>query len=256
LIGYNSETGATAFFESGGASDRYAYTDPETNRMLGKVPGPEDPDGFNSSYRPPGDIQCTKCHQNDPFIHNSFIDSALLPGTNEPVIPRLVTRGMDMEFDLPYYVIGASHWDMRTIHIEGNKCLKCHRMAMKTFEEFVGDKWNPNEHMPPNDPGSLSEDLREIFDCWKNGPENTPGCDWFVPAAGDSLGRVVGDDYPYKSDFNRPGRGSPGDGYSQRPFTDFDSLDELIDNIENGPRMDRSKDRDKRERHQVLLFNP
>ena len=107
-------------------------------------------------------------------------------------------------WDTPYYIIGASNWDMRTIHIEGNKCLKCHRIGMKTFEEFVGDHWNPNEHMPPNDPGSLSEYLQQILDCWKNGPENTPGCDWIIPPAGDCLGQVVGDDYPYKASFNKP----------------------------------------------------
>ena len=60
--------------------------------------------------------------------------------------------------------------------------------------------------MPPNDPGSLSVDLRQLLDCWVNGPENTPGCDWIVPPAGDSMGRVVGDEYPYKNKFNQPNR--------------------------------------------------
>ncbi len=204
MIGYNSKTGATAFFESGRNSE-WTYTDPETNRLMGKMPGTDDPDAFNRGYSTPGKTQCAQCHQNDPFIHNPYIDSAKLPSDpSQPVIPRNRTRNANMKFDNPYYVIGASHWDMRTIHIEGNACLQCHRIGMKTLEEFIGDHWNPNEHMPPNDPGSLSEDLQELFDCWQNSPENTPGCDWIVPPAGDSLGHVVRDEYPHKAGFNKP----------------------------------------------------
>ena len=39
--------------------------------------------------------------------------------------------------------------------------------------------------------------------CWKNGPENTPGCEWIIPPAGDCPSQVVGDDYPYKTRFNQ-----------------------------------------------------
>ncbi len=93
---------------------------------------------------------------------------------------------------------------MRTIRIEGNGCLRCHRIGMKTLEEFMGDGWDPNEHMPPRNPGSLSNDFQELLECWTNGPENTPGCDWVIPPAGNCEGQVVGDDYPYKAAFNRP----------------------------------------------------
>ena len=204
MIGHNTETGATAFFESGSNSE-WIYTDPDTNRLMGKMPGTDDPDAFNRGYSTPADTQCAQCHQNDPFIHNPYIDSAKFPSDpSQPVIPRIADKSRDVLFDLPYYVIGASHWDMRTIHIEGNKCLKCHRIGMKTYEEFVGDHWNPSEHMPPHDPGSLSEDLQELLECWKNGPENTPGCDWIIPPAGESMSRVVGDEYPYKAGFNKP----------------------------------------------------
>jgi hypothetical protein len=203
MIGYNTETGATAFLESGKNSE-WIYTDPETNRMMGRMPGPDDPEAFNRGYTTVGRNQCVVCHQNDPYIHNPYIDAAVMPGTSEPVIPRVRTRNADIEFDNPYYVVGASNWDMRTIHIEGNECLQCHRIGMKTAELFMNNHWHPNEHMPPHDPGSLSEDLQELLDCWKNTPENTPGCDWIVPPAGDALGRVVGDEYPYKRGFNKP----------------------------------------------------
>ncbi len=140
-----------------------------------------------------------QCHQADPFIHNWFIDAARLPN-GETVVPY---SGPDS----PYYVIGASDWDMRTIHIEGNGCLDCHRIGMKTVEEFVGDGWDPKKHMPPYDPGSLNEDFLELLEAWKNGPENTPACDWIIPPAGDrKQSRVVGADYPHKSEFNQPNK--------------------------------------------------
>ena len=203
MIGYNSETGATAFYESGGMNGDLTYTDPKNNRMMGKMPGIDDPEAFNKAYSTPGTIQCVQCHQNDPFVHNPYIDSARLPSDPEqPVIPR--NRGSDEEFEIPYYIIGASDWDMRTIHIEGNKCLKCHRIGMKTVEEFIGDRWNPNDHMPPQNPGSLSEHFQELVDCWEAGPDETPGCDWIIPPAGDTLGQVVGDEYPYKAAYNSP----------------------------------------------------
>ena len=101
-------------------------------------------------------------------------------------------------------MIGGADWDMRTIHIEGNECLGCHRIGMKTVEEFMGDHWHPDQHMPPREPGSLTEHFEELLACWKNGPENTPGCDWIIPPAGDCPSQVVGEDYPHKSRFNQP----------------------------------------------------
>jgi len=200
LIGYNTKTGATAFFESGD-NKKWTYVDASTNRLMGVLPGIDDPDGFNTAYSTPGRVQCVACHQNDPFVHNPFIDGARLPSDpTQPVVP--VTSGPDA----PYYVIGGSDWDMRTIHIEGNGCLDCHRIGMKTLEEFMSDGWHPNQHMPPDDPGSLSKDFQALLDAWNRGPENTPGCDWIIPPAGSCESQVVGDDYPHKARFNKPNR--------------------------------------------------
>ena len=58
--------------------------------------------------------------------------------------------------------------------------------------------------MPPHDPGGLKEDFQQLLEAWKNGPENTPDCDWIIPPAGDCESRVVGDDYRHKAKFNRP----------------------------------------------------
>ena len=38
--------------------------------------------------------------------------------------------------------------------------------------------------------------------CWRNTPEKTPGCDWVTPPTETELGRVVGDDYAFKAEFN------------------------------------------------------
>ncbi len=202
MIGYNRETGATCFFESG---DNSPWTHVgENNRLLGVLPGPDDPD-FDDAYMPAGDIQCVRCHQADPFIHNPWIKSARLPeNPRQPVVPVLPGPNP------PYYVVGAPTWDMRTIRIEGNGCLGCHRIPMETLEEFTGDFWDPNEHMPPHDPGSLAADLEALKQCWADGPENTPGCDWVIPPAGECAGGVVGPDYPHAAEtFNRGARSAP-----------------------------------------------
>ncbi|MDE0421705.1 MAG: hypothetical protein OXK76_12580 [Gammaproteobacteria bacterium] len=203
MIGYNKVTGATAFFES--ADNReWTYVDPETNRLMGRLPGIDDPEAFDRAYVR-AQTQCVACHQADPFIHNPFIDGAKRPhAPNHPVVPRV--GGRKSKSNTPYYVIGGGDWDMRTIHIEGNECLNCHRIGMKTVEEFMGDHWHPDQHMPPYDPGSLTEDFEELLTCWTNGPDNTPGCDWIIPPAGDCPSQVVGDDYPHKQRFNQPNR--------------------------------------------------
>ena len=203
MIGYNKVTGATAFFES--ADNReWTHVDPVTNRLVGKLPGIDDPEAFDRAYVR-SDTQCVACHQADPFIHNPFIDGAKRShASSQPVVPRI--GGRKSKSNTPYYVIGGKDWDMRTIHIEGNECLDCHRIGMKTVEEFMGDHWHPNQHMPPPDPGSLSDDFAELLTCWTDGPENTPGCEWVIPPAGDCPSQVVGEDYPYKARFNQPNR--------------------------------------------------
>jgi len=108
--------------------------------------------------------------------------------------------------DVPYYVVGGSGWDMRTIHIEGNRCLGCHSAPMEISQIFEAAQLEVNGFMPPHAPGSMADDYQELVDCWLAGPENTPGCDWVVPSAQGREGGIVGDDYPHKSDyFNQPG---------------------------------------------------
>ena len=198
MIGYNKKTGATAFFESSDRIGPWVTLDKGTLRMRGEMPWIDEPREFNRAFRTPGNTQCVQCHQNEPFITNSFINAAKIPGTKESVVPIL-------NQDSPYYVIGGENWDMRTMHIKGNACFECHRVGMSTMTMFMKNGWDPNEHMPPHDPGSLAGDLQELLDAWRKGPDNTPGAEWIIPPARGKGRLVVGDDYQYKSAFNRPG---------------------------------------------------
>jgi hypothetical protein len=146
-----------------------------------------------------------QCHQSDPFITNSFINAAKIPGTDESVVPAL-------DADSPYFVIGGENWDMRTIHIQGNACFECHRVGMVTIDLFSGSGWDPNRHMPPHDPGSLAEDYRELSVAWQRGPEAVAGAEWIIPPARGQPRQVVGEDYPYQAAFNRAGKDAPRAG--------------------------------------------
>ena len=53
LIGYNTKTGATAFFESGD-NRKWTRVDPKTNRLIGVLPGIDDPEAVNKAYVTPG----------------------------------------------------------------------------------------------------------------------------------------------------------------------------------------------------------
>lgn len=201
MIGYNRKTGATAFFESGDSIQPWVKLDKDTWRMRGVMPWIDQPDEFNKAFRPPikGEPQCVQCHQADPFITSPFINAAKIPGTSENVVPIL-------DRNSPYYVIGGEDWDMRTIHIEGNKCFGCHRVGLSTMAMFKENGWDPNKHMPPHDPGSMSKDLEQLLEAWHKGPAAVKGAKWVIPPAAGDESKVVGEGYQHKAKFNEPGR--------------------------------------------------
>ncbi|MDA1017826.1 MAG: hypothetical protein O3A00_25630 [Planctomycetota bacterium] len=203
MIGYNQKSGATAFFESSDRIGPWVSLDDKTLRMRGVMPTIHEPDEFNKAFRTPGNVQCVQCHQADPFITNSFINAAKIPGTDESVVPKL-------DRESPYYVIGGENWDMRTIHIKGNSCFECHRVGMTTMTLFMNNGWKPNEHMPPHKPGSLSKDVKQLIDAWKKGPEKVAAAEWIIPPARGKRQEIVGDDYAFKATFNLPGSGPLG----------------------------------------------
>ena len=192
LIGYRETTGATCFFEANETKDSVLpdrLGRDANNGLTGAMPAHTEAE-FDRAFIPPP-VQCVECHQNNAFIRNPWLEGARLPeDVDEPVVPALDAAS-------PYYVVGGADWDMRTIHIEGNACLSCHRIGMETDRDFAANGFDSNTYMPPGSPGSLSDDYQELLDCWTNGPENTPGCDWVVPPAGDCEGGVVDDSYPH-----------------------------------------------------------
>lgn len=250
MIGYHKVTGATAFFESSDAIEPWAYLDEETQRLKGVMPWIDDPVEFNRAFRTPGEIQCVGCHQNDPFIHNSFIDAARNPETGRPVVPVVRTRDLEFESDLPYYVIGGENWDMRTIYIERNGCVGCHRIGMATLNMYMRTGWNPHEEMPPANPGKFRDDFEELMDCWTNTPEKTEDCDWIVPPAGSAPGRIVGDDYPFKAEFNLPGleKSKGDDGFNiKQELGDIEAAIEEIEHAEKSGSLTSEEAKEQRE---------
>lgn len=197
MIGYNKKTGATAFFESSDRLSPWVTIDEKTLRMRGKMPWIDNPREFNRAFVPPGNTQCVECHQADPFITNTFINAAKIPGTDKPVIPIL-------DADAPYFVIGGENWDMRTMHIQGNACFDCHRIGQSTLKLFLNAGWNPNDHMPPDDPGSMPKDLEQVLEVLASGPEKVADAEWVIPPIGEGKNKVVADDYLHKASFNRP----------------------------------------------------
>lgn len=221
LIGYHEGTGATCFFEANETRNSVLperLGRDENNGLTGQMPAYNDPD-FDRAFVP-APVQCVQCHQNNPFIRNPWLEGARLPeDPSEPVVPAYGAQS-------PYYVVGGADWDMRTIHIEGNACLSCHRIGMELDRIFAANGFDSNTYMPPSAPGSLEADYQALIDCWTAGPEATPGCDWVVPPAGDCEGGVVGEDYPYASnDFNRGG-GTGGGEDSETCPDDFDPTED------------------------------
>jgi hypothetical protein len=110
------------------------------------LPNYDEPE-FDQAFIP-GD-RCVTCHQNDPFIHNPWVAGAPLPSNpNEAVLPSLAANS-------PYYVVGGSDLDMRTIHLEGNACLACHRIGMSTDSLFRSLGFDANQWMPKHAPGTV-----------------------------------------------------------------------------------------------------
>ena len=182
MIGHNRETGATCFFEQGDQFDYFSYD--EKGLLLGDFPGPEEPE-FDNAFIPPP-VQCVECHEANPFIHNPWISGARLPeDPSQPVIPEIYGPNS------PYWVVGGRGWNTRTAHIEDNGCVSCHRASVGVASLFELRGISVNEFMPPNAPGTMSEDYEELLNCFEQGALATPGCNWMTPPAGEYSGGIT-----------------------------------------------------------------
>jgi hypothetical protein len=190
MIGHNTETGATCFLESPDAvgnlvQAEYLHFD-DDGLLDSTLPGPGSAEFDRAWIPPPLGVECTKCHENDAFIHNPWIDGARLPSDpSEPVLPEVAGP------DSPYFVLGGADWDLRTVHIEKNGCVSCHRVPVDIARIFAFSGNQVNKFMPPHEPGSLAEDYAALLSCRKQGPAKTPGCEWVIPPGGGCEGGVV-----------------------------------------------------------------
>ena len=198
IIGYNTENGATCFFESPdaiGDNIQSQYLSYDNNGFLdGTFPSYGTLE-FDQLFHSPAvsGTNCMSCHNSDPFIHDPWIDGAkLLTDPTQTVVPKYEYDAID----LPYFAVGGygSQYSNASIHIENNNCLNCHRSSMELATTVFDDLGNVlvNEFMPPTSPGFFEDDYNELIDCYNNGPENTPGCNWIIPPGGDCNLEIVG----------------------------------------------------------------
>ena len=181
LIGHNTESGATCFFESNwDVVDRSESLSLEEGLVVGSIPAPSDPE-YAAVWKPPAEVAiqaCWSCHLADPYVHTPYVDGARLPeDPSQPVIPEV--GGIDSS----YFLVGDVYEDtedyLRTLHIDGNGCVSCHRFSdPRSFSFGGGPTYEVNEHMPPSDPGSMAADFQALLDCADAGPEDTPDCEW------------------------------------------------------------------------------
>ena len=225
LIGYNRQSGATCFFEAADGRhslpeehpanseirDQRPWVSFDGHRMVGQMPGPDDPD-FNDAFMPPppadmnrdGEpdvVQCVQCHQSGPFIHDPFMDSARDPDDpSRPVMPEITGR------DVPYYVVGGTDWDMRTIHIEGNRCLGCHSAPMEISQIFEAAGLEVNSFMPPHAPGQHGRRLPGARRLLARGAGEHAGLRLGRPVGAGARGRRRGRRLPAQERLLQPAR--------------------------------------------------
>jgi hypothetical protein len=129
MIGHNPLTGKTCFFQNAlydktdGAHVPHPGDVEKSANLWSGVHG-----GLGSG------IECSHCHDNDPFIHSPWIDGAL-DAQGHPVVPKM---GIDPDFavgynDGPYDIVNkkAQGWTMEKslVSPEAAACTKCHRIG-------------------------------------------------------------------------------------------------------------------------------
>tara|TARA_Y100000994_G_scaffold47743_1_gene37408 strand:- start:881 stop:2170 length:1290 start_codon:yes stop_codon:yes gene_type:complete len=198
MIGYNTQNGATCFFESPdaiGDNIQSEYLSYDENGFLDGVLPSYGTLDFDQVFHSPtvSSTNCMSCHNSDPFIHDPWLDNAKLPNDpSQTVVPKYEYNGLD----LPYFAVGGygSQFSNASVHIESNNCLNCHRSSMElAINTFDGlGHVLVNEFMPPDNPGSFIDDYNELIDCYINGIENVDDCNWMIPPGGDCDSEIIG----------------------------------------------------------------
>ena len=109
VIGYNTDNGATCFFESPdavGDNIQSQYLSYDDNGFLdGTLPSYGTAE-FDQLFHSPtvSNTNCMSCHNSDPFIHDPWLDNAkLLSDPTQTVVPKYEYDGID----LPYFAVGG-----------------------------------------------------------------------------------------------------------------------------------------------------
>jgi hypothetical protein len=135
MIGHNPFTGKTCFFQNA----LYSKTDG------GHVPHPADKEKSQNLWSGVhgglgSGIECSTCHDADPFIHTPWIDGAK-DAQGRPIVPKM---GIDADLaiganDAPYSLINAKgqgwKYERQIVSPEASACLKCHRMGSGRWTE-------------------------------------------------------------------------------------------------------------------------
>ncbi len=135
MIGHNPFTGKTCFFQNA----LYSKTDGS------KIPHPADKEKSQNLWSGVhgglgSGIECSQCHDADPFIHSPWIDGAK-DAQGRPIVPKM---GIDPDLalganDTPYSLVNAKgqgwKYERQIVSAEANACLKCHRMGSGRWTE-------------------------------------------------------------------------------------------------------------------------
>ncbi len=219
MIGHNPFTGKTCFFQNA----LYSKTDGSA------IPHPADKTKSQNLWSGVhgglgSGIECSQCHDADPFIHTPWIDGAK-DAQGRPIVPKM---GIDADLalganDTPFSLVNAKgqgwKYERQLVSAEANACLKCHRMGSGRWTEswitrldgtdsswtgITTAKFNESSHkywMPPDQvfdteaqwtASPFAAALNFIKGCGDN-PSN-PACIWKdIPTklAGDDAGGAL-----------------------------------------------------------------
>lgn len=133
MIGHNSLTGATCYFQSFPDERIRYFPSPMTADAepdLGTTPAedvwllPQDT----------ANIRCQRCHSADPWIHSPWVDQVKNPqDPTDDLVPW--TEGNHTG----YHVVGYAfrHWELEYFDLPDNACTTCHRIGTGGCNRFL-----------------------------------------------------------------------------------------------------------------------
>lgn len=140
MIQHNRKTGETCFFQTplSGRDGRRVPSPMEKQLPAGDLPHNMDASAYwlkPSSISNNSNMQCIRCHDNDPFIHTPYIDQA--KNGNRPLVPAMDKTS---DWSGKYSVIGNrgfQNWPQvyALFHDEKPLCTSCHNFADRKMLE-------------------------------------------------------------------------------------------------------------------------